>query len=127
MNGFLNGSTIVLRICYVTQILLGILLWTGNGDNLRGLHILLGTVIVLGLWATGVALVLRGGSPVLAGALLVYGVVVLYVGLNQEQWLPGTLHWLIQVLHLVLGLGTMALTETTRQRIRAGRTSVSRA
>ena len=127
MSGFLNISTIVLRICYVVQIVLGILLWTSNGDSLRGFHILLGIVIVLGLWATGIALVIRGGSPVLAAALIIYGIIVLYVGLNQEQWLPGTSHWIIQVLHLLLGLGTMALTEITRRRIRVGGAAVSRA
>ena len=127
MNAFLNVSTIVLRICYVAVLALGILFWTGNADNLRDVHMLLGIVIVLGLWATGVALALRGGSPVLAGALIIYGIIVLYVGLNQEQWLPGTSHWIIQVLHLLLGLGTMALTETTRRRIRVGGAAVSRA
>lgn len=127
VSGFLNVSTIVLRICYVVQIVLGIVLWTNNGENLRGFHMLLGIVIVLGLWATGIALMMRGGSPVLAAALIIYGIVVVYVGLNQEQWLPGTSHWIIQVLHLLLGLGTMALTETTRRRIRLGGVAVSRA
>ncbi len=126
MNAFLNVSTIVLRFCYVAILVLGILLWTGNFDSLKPLHMLIGIVIVLGLWATGVALVIRGGSAALAGALLVYGAIVLVVGLNQEQWLPDAGHWVIQVLHLLLGLGTMALTETTRRRIRVT-AAVSRA
>jgi hypothetical protein len=127
MNGFLNVSTIILRICYVVQIVLGILLWTDNGGSLRGLHMLLGIVIVLGLWATGVALAVRGGSPALAAPLIIYGIIVIYVGLQQEQWLPGASHWIIQVVHLLLGLGTMALTETTRRRVRMGSAAVRHA
>jgi hypothetical protein len=127
MNAFLNASTIILRICYVAILLLGILLWTGNFDGLKPVHMLIGIVIVLGLWATGVALVMRGGSPGLAGACLVLGLIVLYVGLNQEQWLTGSAHWVIQVVHLALGLATMGLTESTRRRIRVGGVALRRA
>jgi hypothetical protein len=127
MNTFLNVSTIILRICYVAILTLGILLWTGNFDGVKPAHMLIGIIIVLGLWATGVALVVRGGSPGLAGVLIVFGLIVLFVGLNQEQWLTGGAHWVIQVVHLALGLATMGLTESTRRRIRAGGVALRRA
>ena len=127
VNAFLNASTIILRICDVAILALGILLWTGNFDGLKPVHMLIGIVIVLGLWATGIALVVRGGSPGLAGVLIVFGLIVLFVGLNQEHWLTGGAHWVIQVVHLALGLATMGLTESTRRRIRASGIALSRA
>jgi len=33
------------------------------------------------------------------------------LGLTQTEILPGNLHWLIEVLHLVLGLGAIGLGE----------------
>jgi hypothetical protein len=44
------------------------------------------------------------------------GLFVLIVGLNQQHWLPGSSHWLIQVLHLLLGLTAVGIGEASGAR-----------
>ncbi|HSK36134.1 MAG TPA: hypothetical protein VLA80_05315, partial [Actinomycetota bacterium] len=53
-----------------------------------------------------------------AGAV-VLGLVVPIVGLTQRELLPGSAHWLIQVLHLLLGLGLLGLAENLATRAKA--------
>jgi hypothetical protein len=107
----LRISTMTVRVSSVVVILLGILLWTGNFDSLRLIHMFFGIVIVLGLWTVGVIQAVQGGSPVLSGAAFVWGAIVVFVGLKQEQWAVGNNHWLIQVMHLLFGLVAISLVE----------------
>jgi hypothetical protein len=48
----------------------------------------LGIIAVLALWTLGIFQDLRGGS----------------FGLFQTNWLTGSHHWIIQVIHLLLGI-----------------------
>jgi hypothetical protein len=50
---------------------------------------------------------------------LVWGLIVPMLGLTQTQILPGSAHWLIQVLHLLVGLGAISLAETLGRQIQA--------
>ncbi|HEX5690335.1 MAG TPA: hypothetical protein VFX76_10060, partial [Roseiflexaceae bacterium] len=57
------------------------------------------------LWIVGVGQAFaRGGSwPLAAGALLL-GMLVIFVGINQSSLLVGPLHWVVKVVHLLLGI-----------------------
>ena len=72
---------------------------------------LLGLVLVLALWVlAGVAA--RAGVP--AGRVVlavVLGLVVIALGMTQRQLLVGSAHWVIRVLHLLVGLWAMGLGE----------------
>ena len=62
----------------------------------------------------------RGARPlalVLAG--VAWGLVVVMFGLNQARILPGALHWIIQIVHLLLGLGAIGLAENLARRTKA--------
>ena len=59
-----------------------------------------------------------GVSMKLTALAFVWGLVVVILGLTQTQILPGNLHWLIEVLHLVLGLGAIGLGEGLSARIK---------
>jgi hypothetical protein len=103
----------------VVQLALGVLFWTGNALGLVDLHILLGVLLVLGLW-TMAALALRAGVAAgLVAAAVVYGLVVPIVGFTQRELLPGSAHWVIQVIHLLLGIGLIGLAETLATRAKA--------
>ena len=110
---------ILLRLSIVTQLVLGILFWTGHAYPLLPLHMAVGLVFVLSLWAlTGLAA--KRGAPlpaVLTGVVL--GLAVLGLGGMQTQLLPGDYHWVIRVLHLLLGMGTMGFAESLAKRIAA--------
>ena len=106
----------VLRISAIIVLVLGILFWTNviNTDTSGGIvlvHMLLGILVVLALWTIGIAQGLQGGSFGLAMATGLWGLLTLAVGLFQTRWLPGSAHWVIQVIHLILGLGAIGLGE----------------
>lgn len=114
----------IIRLGFLLAIILGIMLWTGNFDNLKGVHMIIGIIIVLSLWILGLIQGFqKGGSFGIAAATFVVGLALLIVGLYQESWLTGSLHWIIQVIHLLLGLSTIGLAEMiggrTRRRARS--------
>ena len=121
----LGGLTLVVRIAVnivrvgvLIQIISGILFWTGNADNFQLAHIVIGILIVLSLWTLGIAQGLQGGSFSLALATFVVGFLLALVGLFQKQWLVGSNHWIIQVIHLLLGLSAIGLAEMIGGRYR---------
>ncbi len=111
MSLALRIGVMTVRISSLVVILLGILLWTGNFDSLRVIHMFFGIVIVLGLWMAGAIQAVQGGSPVLTTLAIIWGAIVVFVGLNQEQWAVGNNHWLIQTMHLLFGLVAISLVE----------------
>ncbi len=90
-------------------LILGLLLWSGNGHAYRNLHMVLGIVVVLALWALAVLALQRGTQRGLAVAALVWGLVTPVIGVVQVQLLPGDAHIVIQLVHLVMGAGAIAL------------------
>ena len=115
----ITAIQMAIRVVGVVQLVLGILFWTGNALGLGDLHQLLGILLVLGLW-TMAALAHRAGVPggPVAGAA-VLGLLVPIVGLTQRELLPGSAHWVIQVIHLLLGIGLLALAENLATRAKA--------
>jgi hypothetical protein len=102
-------SLMVLLVAVVFDLITGMLFWTGNADPLQIVHIVLGITAVLALWTLGIFQGLRGGSVTLAVATLVVGLLLALVGLFQTNWLTGSHHWIIQVIHLVLGMTVIGL------------------
>ena len=101
----------------LTLITLGILFWTGNADTLIPVHELLGIALVLALWTLAALAAIAGVNPPLIALAAVWGLVVPILGLAQERLVPGDLHWLIQVLHLLVGMTAIALANILAMRI----------
>jgi hypothetical protein len=116
MTAFVLQMTI--RVLAVVQLIVGLLFWSGNALSYIPVHMLLGVLLVLCLWIVAVV-AWRAGAPLgLAGAAVVWGVLTVWLGLNQLELLPGGLHWLIQVLHLLVGVGAVGLAEALGGRVR---------
>lgn len=90
-------------------LLLGLLLWSGNGYALTNLHMGLGIVVVLTLWALAGLALSRGSQRGLAVTALLWGLITPVIGILQTRLLPGSSHILIQLVHLVLGAGAIAI------------------
>jgi hypothetical protein len=119
MRSTITGIQMFVRVAGVIQILLGLAFWTGNALGLVDLHQLLGILLVLALW-TQAALAHRAGVPAgLVAVAAVWGLVVPIVGLTQRELFPGSAHWVIQVVHLLLGIGLLALAENLAIRAKA--------
>ena len=108
----------IVRIGVLIQLASGIVFWTGNADNFQIAHILIGILVVLALWTLGIAQGIQGGSFGLALATFVVGFLLVLVGLFQTRWLIGSNHWIIQVIHLILGLSAIGLAEMIGGRYR---------
>ena len=102
---------IVVLLIGVIMITLGLLFWTGNARSLIPLHMLLGVTLVLLLWTTALFGAVVGVNRGLVAVALVWGLITPILGVTQERLLPGSAHWLIQLLHLLVGLVTIRLAE----------------
>lgn len=109
----------LVRVIGPVMIILGVLFWTDNATTLVPLHMLLGITLVLLLWTLAVLGAVAGLSLGFVALALVWGLIVPILGLTQTRLLPGSAHWLIQVLHLLVGLGAIGLADTLARRIKA--------
>src|SRR5450631_3755834 len=101
----------VLRIAAVLALILGTLTWFGI-DAVVSIHMLLGIIVTLSLWVLGGAFFSTKGGTTLAIIAIVWGLVVLGLGVSQKQILPAdSVHWIIQVLHLLVGLAAIGIGE----------------
>lgn len=101
----------VVRLFGVILLVLGGLFWSGNALQLVGTHMLIGVLFVLALWTlSGVAAAAHQSGGLVASGFI-WGIVVLALGMVQKSLMPGSAHWVIRVLHLLIGLIAMGLGE----------------
>jgi hypothetical protein len=111
-------AQMTVRVTGFVLILLGILFWTGHADSLHLVHILIGVVLVLGLW-TLAFLAVRGRVALGLGVLgFAWGLVTPVLGLTQVNLLTGGWHWVIQAIHLLVGLGAIGIAEVLGARLK---------
>ncbi len=106
----------LVRVTGLFQLILGILFWSGSATSLIPLHITVGILFVLALLGLAVLALRAAGG--LATASIVWGVVVAVLGFTQTGLVPGAAHWVIQVLHLLVGIAAIGLGETLGGRLR---------
>jgi hypothetical protein len=97
----------------------GILFWTGTAVNLIALHMLLGFLAVGALWLIGLTQAFaQHGSWIIAACALIVGAAMIVLGIMQSSLLVGRFHWVIQVIHLLLGLLTIGIGHMAAARYR---------
>jgi hypothetical protein len=109
----MNKSIVITRnivmVAGVVQLILGMLFWADVGKSLIPLHATIGSILVLSLWVMAF-LSARAGAPIgLVVLVVVWGLILPVVGLGQTSVLHGSLHWIVQVVHLLLGLTALGL------------------
>jgi hypothetical protein len=80
---------------------------------------LIGVVLVLALWAQALLAGLSRARMGLVVLAFVWGLIVVMLGMTQQRLLVGDWHWVIQVLHLLVGLVAIRLGEVLVQAISA--------
>lgn len=107
-----------IRLTGLLALLLGLVFWTGTGFSLLAVHQGLGLLLSAALiWLVLLGFV-RSVSPALLGLALLCAVALPVIGNLQGRLLPGQNHWLTEVLHLLLGIGAIALAEVIGGRLR---------
>ncbi|HEV8194927.1 MAG TPA: hypothetical protein VGP82_26035 [Ktedonobacterales bacterium] len=115
-------ASMALRVCFVINLILGILFWVNNSAlALVPLHMLIGILFVALVWFLGLAqAATREGSLGLMVGTFAIGLLLAIIGLFQPGWLTGSAHWIIQVLHLLVAAATAGIGEAAASRYRRG-------
>jgi hypothetical protein len=126
MSAF-SAARMTVRGVGLVMLVLGLVIWTGSADGLVPIHMLLGIVLVLALWAVAALAFQAGTRPALPGIAIAWGILTIAFGLAQAQILPDAgEHLVVEVAHLFVGLVAIGLAEavgaiTTRSGAAAGR------
>jgi hypothetical protein len=108
----------LVRLTGLIQIVLGVFIWTGNADSLIPIHIASGIVLVLSLLTLAVLAAFARVNPAFVAFAIGWGLITVLLGLTQARLLPGAAHWVIQVVHLLIGLGAIGQAENLGRRIK---------
>ena len=113
----------VVGVTGVTQVAVGLLFWAGRAYAFVPFHMAVGLAFVLAVWTLAALAALAGVRRGLVAIGALWGIVVLALGMTQGRLLPGPAHWVVKLLHLLVGIAAMALaarlTAEIRQRIGA--------
>ncbi|MGI9148038.1 MAG: hypothetical protein ACR2IK_16045 [Chloroflexota bacterium] len=121
MQATLTISHMLVRLTGVLLLILGLLIWAERAFNLISVHTIVGLVFVLALWVHAALSARAGGSTGLAAGVAATGLVVVVLGMAQRNLLPGDLHWVIQIVHLLIGMAAVAMAEIIGGRLRRNR------
>lgn len=112
-------ASAVLTLAGSLALFSGLLFWTGTALNWMALHMLLGFLAVGALWVLGLAQAFaQRGSWIIVACALIVGAAMIVIGMMQSSLLPGEFHWIIQVIHLALGLLTIGIGHMAAARYR---------
>lgn len=112
----------LVRLTGLIQIVLGALFWTGYALNLVPVHMLVGSILVLSLWTLAFLATRADVSRGFVLLAVLWGLLVPVLGMTQARILPGNAHWVIQVIHLLVGLSAIGIGEGLASRIKHART-----
>ena len=118
MKGATTAVQMLIRLSWVILIILGALFWAGRSLSLLPVHIITGVIFVLLLWLLSFFALRTGASTGLAALNIFWSLVVLVLGMTQNQLLTGSAHWIIQVLHLLVGVVAIGLAESLAAKIK---------
>ena len=108
---------VVVGIAGLCALVLGLFIWIANID-LTDIHMLFGLLVTLGLLVMSIIALTTRELRIWGMVGIVYALVVLIFGVSHSTLLVGNLHWLIQTLHLLIGLGAIVLTGALGARYR---------
>jgi hypothetical protein len=121
-----SATTVVqmlIRLSWLVLIVLGALFWAGRDLTMLPAHIITGLIFVLLIWVLAFLALRSGAGAGLAALNFFWSLVVLVLGMTQNQLLTGGAHWIIPVLHLLVGIVAIGLAESLAAKIK--RTSAS--
>jgi hypothetical protein len=101
----------------IALVVLGILFWDGRALSLLPVHMALGGLFVICLWVLAVLGLLTRGARGFALLVLVWSLIVPALGVEQLSLLPGSSHWVVQAVHLLVGLIAMGLGHSLARRL----------
>lgn len=121
----LTITQMVLRIAALLAVIMGITFWVKpelyyTTKALINIHMLLGIIVVLSLWAIGfIQGRLKGGNFGLALGTFIIGLIVAIVGMFQHSWKEAGVNVeLMNGIHLLLGIIAVGFGEMIGGRVK---------
>ena len=105
----------IARVAGLAALLLGLLFWIAQIDFIS-LHMWFGLTLALALLVLGIVMVVTRGMRLLGTVGIGYALILPVFGLTQATLLVGSMHWLIQTAHLLVGVGALALVQVMSTR-----------
>lgn len=105
-----------MRIGAGVQVVVGLGLWTATWYSLVGMHRTTGIVYVLVFWGLAILALAQRRNVKLALFALVWGLVIAALGFAQQRLLVGDLHWIVRVVHLIVGASAVPIAERLARR-----------
>jgi len=109
MNAAARILVVLARLFGLTAVVLGLLFWAGYARGWTGLHMAVGSGMVLSLFVLAVVALRSDAGPGLVVLAIGWAFLVPILGVMQTRLLPGPLHWMIQVLHLAVSGAAIGL------------------
>lgn len=107
----------IARLLIALQILGGFAIWFGVG-SLVAIHAAIGSLFVLDMWIIAVIALFALSSRTIPLIALIWGALVLWLGMAQVSLLPGRGHWAVRLVHLLVGLAAMGLVESLAKAVK---------
>lgn len=109
----------VVRVTGPAQVVLGVLFWMGFARGAVPVHMAVGLAFVLAIWTLAGLGAGAGVGAARAVAVAALGAFVLGFGIVHPRILTGSLHWVVQVVHLLVGIAAMVAAGRLAGAIRA--------
>ena len=109
MRATTNIGLWLVRVTGTLQLAFGALFWTGHAYRYVPLHIINGLVFVLTLWTVAVLALVARTHRRLAAFALFWGFALPAFGITQATVLIGPMHWIVRVVHFLMGFAAMAM------------------
>ena len=112
-----NAAQWTVRAAGLIALVLGLVIWVGAPGAIYPLHMLIGVILVTGLWVLAVLGLRAGTGPVLPAVAVAWGVFTVFFGLNQVSILPDN-QVVVEIAHLLVGIVAIGIGEALGARIR---------
>ena len=122
MKTAVTTAQMLVRLTGLILIVLGLAFWTGHALGLIPAHKQIGYLFVLALWAEAAFAARAAGAPGFVALVFLWGLVVAFLGMTQDRLLVGNAHWIIKLLHLLVGMAALGLAESLAARAKEART-----
>jgi len=108
---------IIVGLAGLCALVLGLFIWIANSE-LTDTHMLFGLLVTLGLLVMSIIALTAPVLRIWGLVGIIYAIIVMIFGVSHSNLLVGNLHWLIQTLHTLVGIGAIVLTGALGARYR---------